>query len=712
CFPVKSIRDTLSAAVILVAMLGCNDGGPVTPVEDPTAVVIGTAYLDRNDDGTYGGGDVEISGAHASLLMHASGDTLARTQSGANGTFVFTGLAAGTYRVVVNLGSMGDSLAVLSAGETPIVLAEGDTAVTEVRVGYSATAASVVGVRAMPIGQRVSVSGVALTDASVFGDSTLHLMDASGSIRVTDVREPVSAGDSVRLIARVAVRSGQPVLTAVTTSIVRSDVSIPAPDSVPTSRAAAAAGGVLDAAQVAVSGTIAAVAPDGSGVSQLTLDDGSGALIVELHPSAGFTSASHEVGQRVRARGVLVPAAGGSWHLRPREPSEVTVSAGVVSCSTAGLAGQFPCRGVDLVALLSIADLGGASGERLNDIWGWTDPVTGREYAIVGRSHGTSFVDISDPINARLVANLPKTAESSPSVWRDMKVYRNHVYVVSDGAGPHGMQVVDLTRLRQFAGTPLQLTPDAHYREIASAHNLVINEESGFAYAVGASSGGQTCGGGLHMIDIREEKAPRFAGCFADPQTGYGRGYTHDAQCVTYRGPDSRFTGREICFGANATALSIADVTDRSNPQALSRASYPDVSYSHQAWLTEDQRYLYMNDELDETSGRVMRTRTLIWDVADLEDPQLVAQYMGVEGSTDHNLYIRGNLMYQANYTSGLRILDITDREAPVELGFFDTMPGADMPGFQGAWSNYPFFDSGLIVVSSIHEGLFVLRRR
>src|SRR5690606_36290349 len=167
---------------------------------------------------------------------------------------------------------------------------------------------------------------------------------------------------------------------------------------------------------------------------------------------------------------------------------------------------------------------------------------------------------------------------------------------------------------------------------------------------------------------------PRFAGCFADNLTGRsGTGYTHDAQCVTYSGPDARYTGREICFGANETALSIADVTDKSNPQALSRASYPSVAYSHQGWLTEDQRHLYMNDELDEGQGYVTRTRTLIWDVADLEDPVLVTEHLGVESSTDHNLYIRGNLMYQANYASGLRILDITDREAPVEVGFFDT---------------------------------------
>jgi choice-of-anchor B domain-containing protein len=390
-----------------------------------------------------------------------------------------------------------------------------------------------------------------------------------------------------------------------------------------------------------------------------------------------------------------------------------SVTGGEVRCSAQGSAAGFACSDVELLSFLSIPDLGGGRGVRLNDIWGWTDPVTGREYALVGRIDGTSFVDVSDPVNPVYVADLPKTADTPASSWRDIKVYRDHAYVVADGAGPHGMQVLDLTRLREFSGVPLELTPDVHYRRINSAHNIVINEESGFAYAVGASSGGETCGGGLHMIDIREPRNPQFVGCFSDPQTGRAAtGYSHDAQCVIYRGPDGRYAGREICLGSNETALSIADVTDKSSPRALSRASYPNVAYSHQGWLSEDHRYFYMNDELDEISGVVDRTRTLIWDVADLEDPQLVGEHLGVEGASDHNLYIRGDLMYQSNYKSGLRILDITDRERPVEVAFFDTHPGGVTAGFEGTWSNYPFFDSGIIIVSSIGEGLFVLKKR
>jgi choice-of-anchor B domain-containing protein len=239
----------------------------------------------------------------------------------------------------------------------------------------------------------------------------------------------------------------------------------------------------------------------------------------------------------------------------------------------------------------------------------------------------------------------------------------------------------------------------------------VINEESGFAYSVGSSGGGTTCAGGLHMIDIREPKNPKFAGCFAHSGTGRsGGGYTHDAQCVTYRGPDARYQGREICIGANENTISIADVTDKANPRPLSSASYPNVSYAHQGWFTEDMRYWFQDDESDE-GPNVPRTRTMVWDLADLENPRLAREHMGVEESFDHNLYIKGNLMYQANYKSGLRILDVSNPENPREVAYFDTAPYmGNSTGFNGAWSVYPFFQSGTIVVNSIEQGLFVVR--
>ena len=388
------------------------------------------------------------------------------------------------------------------------------------------------------------------------------------------------------------------------------------------------------------------------------------------------------------------------------------VTGGQVDCAN-GEATAFGCNQVDLVSYMPVSKLGGARGVRVNDVWGWTDPETNRDYAIIGRTDGTSFVDVSDPPNPFLIGNLPKPEWAPGSTWRDMKVYSNHVFVVSDGAPEHGMQVFDLTRLREFAGEPLTFDHDVHYDRLSSVHNIVINEETGFAYAVGAGGGGDSCGGGLHMIDIREPKNPTFVGCFADESTGRNNtGYSHDAQCVIYRGPDEEHVGKEICLGANENALSIADVTDKENPVAISARDYPSIGYSHQGWLTEDHTYFYMNDELDEVNDLIVGTRTLIWDVSDLDDPILVKEHLSENTASDHNLYIVGDLMFQSNYNSGLRVLDISDRENPREVAFFDTVPGPDSPSMNGSWSNYPFFKSGIVIVTSGGEGFFVVKYR
>ena len=396
-----------------------------------------------------------------------------------------------------------------------------------------------------------------------------------------------------------------------------------------------------------------------------------------------------------------------------------------VECGEDGMADQFTCDQVDVLSFLPLDEIGGTDrGIETNDVWGWTDAQTGREYAIVGRTDGTAFIDISDPATPVYLGNLPKTPGSLTQSWRDVKVYANHAFVVADNAGEHGMQVFDLTRLRDVGNSPVEFGPDTVYDGIASAHNVVINEETATAYAVGSSGGGETCGGGLHMIDISDPKAPSFRGCHAQAGTGRsGTGYTHDAQCVNYQGPDAEHVGREICLKSNENAVVIADVTDRDNPVTLATAEYPATAYTHQGWLTEDHRYFYQNDELDEMSSvgaaqqagtepDMEASRTLIWDVSDLDDPILVKEHFGETFTIDHNLYIVGDLMYQSNYVSGLRVLDISDRESPREVGFFDTVPWDESVVFDGSWSNYPFFESGTIVVSSGKEGVFLLRYR
>lgn len=399
---------------------------------------------------------------------------------------------------------------------------------------------------------------------------------------------------------------------------------------------------------------------------------------------------------------LALAACGDAMGPEPPEPS-------VVAC-TDGRAGGWACSGIDLIERISPVDLepGRSNGASLNDVWGWTDPLDGREYALVGRANGVSIVDVTNPFEPRPVGYVE--SPTPPSGWRDIKVHADHAFIVADAAPDHGIQIFDLTRLRGV--TEFQrFVEDARYTEVSSVHNIAINEETGFAYAVGSNSGGTTCGGGLHMIDISTPTSPSFAGCFAQPGTGRaGTGYTHDVQCVVYRGPDVAYRDREICLGANETAIVVADVTDKSAPQVLSSAAYPDVGYAHQGWLSEDHRFFYQNDENDEVSGSVARTRLLVWDVSDLDDPVLVKEHFGPTGAIDHNLYVHEGVLYHSNYTFGMRILDLSDPSNPTEVGYFDTHAASDAPTFAGSWSNYPYFESGTVLVTSASEGLFLLR--
>jgi choice-of-anchor B domain-containing protein len=389
---------------------------------------------------------------------------------------------------------------------------------------------------------------------------------------------------------------------------------------------------------------------------------------------------------------------------------------------------NYECHRVDLHARVSLATMNAASG---NDVWGWTDPATDREFALMGLDNGTFFADVTDPDAPLLLGKLPTTTQ--PSLWRDMKVFADHAFVVSEAPG-HGMQVFDLTRLRGLAPDPARLfTSDAVFHgegehTLGRAHNVAINEDTGYAYVVGArilDGTARVCAGGLYMVDIRDPQSPRFAGCFADD------GYTHDVQCVIYHGPDTRYTDREICFASNEDSVTIVDVTDKARPVGVARVTYPYTGYTHQGWLTEDHSMFFVNDELDEIRFD-LNTRTLVFDVSNLEAAAFAGSFFHPTTSITHNLFIRERYLFASNYTTGLRILDIGgmvdayDVGAIITHGYFDTYPEGsgnrwaaarhddedDHRAFQGQWSNYPFFASGVVLAGDINGGLFVLRPR
>ena len=399
------------------------------------------------------------------------------------------------------------------------------------------------------------------------------------------------------------------------------------------------------------------------------------------------------------------------------------VEAQQINCEN-NRAGAYTCQSVALMAELDLS----RSGRRASsgtDIWGWTDPDTGREYALVGLNSKTAFVDITDATNPVHIGDLKTKTFSSK--WRDIKVYGNYALIVSEAWG-HGMQIFDLTRLRGNLNRslPLDFNHTVHYDLFGSAHNVFVNEDTGYAYVVGSN----TCDKGAHVVDVRDPLNPKFATCldrsvydlplartasfdvFSAEEMMDGETYTHDIQCVVYNGPDADYQGHEVCISSNEDTVNITDVTDKTNAYQISAIDYSQTGYTHQGWLSEDQRYFFLGDELDEMNFGV-NTTTLVFDLSDLDAPKLHMKYVADTKAIDHNLYTHNGYIYQANYNAGLRILDYSEVDKGIlkEVAYFDTDPAADSAKFDGIWSVYPYFKSGNVVLSHINKSsLFIVR--
>jgi hypothetical protein len=316
------MRTTLLFLTLAALLAGCGETpGKIIGIDD-AGVVAGLAYIDRDGDGTQSQNDGVAAGVNAALLLEATGDTVARATSRADGTFVMTRVPVGRYLLVANRGTLGDTLTVLQVENPQITLAVGDTAVRLIRIGFTST--PITQARALNDGEQVVLHGMALNGWPTFGDSTVHLKDATGTLRAIRVPGPagIAAGDSVRMVGFMATRTGQRVLAAASATIIRKGAGLPEPDSLSTAVAASAAGGSRDADQVRTSGTIIGSQELLSGDYMLTIDDGSGRLEVIFDMHINFGTGAFVPGAVLNVTGVLVPTTAGAWQLKPRAAAD------------------------------------------------------------------------------------------------------------------------------------------------------------------------------------------------------------------------------------------------------------------------------------------------------------------------------------------------------------------------------------------------------
>ena len=303
------------------------------------------------------------------------------------------------------------------------------------------------------------------------------------------------------------------------------------------------------------------------------------------------------------------------------------------------------------------------------DIWGYTDPNTGKEYALLcARDDGLSIIDITG--NPVQVGFIP--AYNSSSDAKDVKVYEQYAILIKER---EPAQVIDLSDPEN----PVEVSTIHFGLAVGDggAHNCYV--DGNYLYVVGHDEGG------VQIFDLTNIEDPELAGF-------YSTYYYHDIYVKN---------GTAYAAGIYGDGVDILDVSNLNSIELLVNFNY-DGSGAHNCWTTEDGNYLIVGDEIGD--GPWNR----IFNIQDYNNIELVAEIIVNENAVVHNSYVKDNLLYIGHYTEGVRIYDLTNPEQPHEIAYYDTYRYNDY-GYLGCWSLYPYFDSGKIIASDMQSGLFIL---
>ncbi len=320
--------------------------------------------------------------------------------------------------------------------------------------------------------------------------------------------------------------------------------------------------------------------------------------------------------------------------------------------------------------------------QNANDVWGWV-AEDGTEYALMGLRNGISIVSLAQPAQPIEVAYIP----GPNSIWRDLKTWGNYAYVTHDNTReqPIGLHIIDLSFLPDSVVVTNWMPNLEGLGVLSRCHNLYI-DEFGIAYL----SGCDVNNGGVVFVDVASEPGkPKYVG-------KANARYSHDAYVK-----DNRLFSSDVYDGN----LSIFDVTDKSNPILLASQRTP-FAFTHNAWATPDNKYVFTTDER-------ANAPVTAYDVSDLDNIKPLDEFRPQatlnQGVIPHNVHVIDNYLAISHYTDGLVIVDASYPKILVEVANYDTFRGQS-GGFNGAWGAYPFLPSGLVLVSDITNGLFVVR--
>ena len=308
----------------------------------------------------------------------------------------------------------------------------------------------------------------------------------------------------------------------------------------------------------------------------------------------------------------------------------------------------------------------------------------GREYAVLGVGSGTAIYNVTDPASSYRVGFIP----GPPSIWREMKSYRNWIYVVTEGTGAgEGLQIIRMTNPEAPVLAASYTTGFTHSHTVSVDTSRALLVCNGTRDFLGNAAG-------MHVLSLANPEAPVELSRWP---AGGGivpfQQYVHDCVLV-----GNRLYASAVYIGTER----VIDITNPSVPTEVTSWSYPSAYYCHSAWPDASGRWLYVADE---QNGQTLR----VFDVANIMSPVLVNAFTCNPASIVHNPRVKGNTLYLANYTEGVRVLDISDPVHPAEIAWADSYPGLS-GGYGGVWEVCPYFPSGTVIASDMETGLYVYR--
>ena len=326
---------------------------------------------------------------------------------------------------------------------------------------------------------------------------------------------------------------------------------------------------------------------------------------------------------------------------------------------------------------------------KYNGVWGWDDG-NGNEYALVGSTAGTYFVNVTNPA-APVVADFVAGRRNN-CIWREIKTYTHYAYLISDDGSPNSFQIVDLQYLPD--SVHVVYDNDALFER---AHTLFVDGNKLYCASVkGGVFPGQSS---MAVFSLVNPELPfllrSLNNDFSLPSNSVHDMFVRNDTVYASCGFDGLFLFK---FNSSTNQFSLIN----------SLTTYPQQGYNHSSALTDDSQTLVFMDEVPDGLG------VKLMDVSNLSNLTVNRVFHSNTGATPHNPFVVGNTCYIAYYQDGLYVYDISNPAQETLLGYFDThhqtpLGSYQSPAYAGAWGAYPFLPSGRILVSDMQNGLYVL---